>query len=376
MGVNHKKVVNNPVMNPQIRENVSLAEYTTLQVGGKARYFTVLNDEKTLPVIVEFAQSSNLPVTILGDGSNMLVADGVLSRLVIKNELKGIDFKLVDDGSTLVTVAAGENWDNFVETVIRKDLAGLENLSGIPGTVGASPVQNINAYGVSVGDLIKEVMVFDTVSMQQRVLSAKDCEFGYRESVFKKPVGANLIVTAVTFRFAPTGKTNLSYRSASQSIEKYLVEQKIKEPTLIEIRQAVLHIRKNIGMVPGCFRSAGSFFKNTILSTVEFARLEILVRENFLDISERLSPWHWSLPDGSVKVSTAFLMECTPYNKQTYGMKRWRDVVGLSPFHSLSIVTEAGATAGDVKEFAQLITNSVKEIFGVDIESEVNFIET
>lgn len=361
-------------MEIRIEENVSLAEYTTLKVGGVARYFTVLGKIENLPAMIEFAESKGVSTLVLGGGSNMLIADGILPRLVIKSELKGINFKVADDGDTLVTASAGEDWDKFVEVVVERGLSGLENLSGIPGTVGAAPIQNINAYGASAGDLIDEVTVFDVVKKQQHTLNATECAFGYRDSLFKQPAGANLIVTAVTFRLAPARQINLSYRSASQSIEKYLTEKNIGEPTLLDIRRAILNVRKNIGMVAGCFHSAGSFFKNTIVSEAEFLQIEAVVKEKFPDISERLSPWFWPLSEGTIKVSTAFLMECTPYNKRTYGVERWHGAVGLSPLHSLSIVTEQGATATDVQEFSKIIIAAVKETFGIVIETEVNFV--
>lgn len=361
-------------MKLRIEENVSLADYTTLKVGGVARYFITLTELPQLPDIVDLAKSAGVPVWVLGGGSNVLIAEGKLPRLVVKNDLKGVTFETTPSGETLVTAGAGEGWDSLVSTVVERGLAGLENLSGIPGTVGAAPIQNINAYGTSVSEVIEEVAVFDVATKQLRTLTAEECRFGYRDSVFKQPAGVNLIVTAVTFRLAPAGGVNLTYHSASQSIEKYLAEQHITEPTLADVRQAILHVRKNIGMVAGCFNSAGSFFKNTILSAKEFSQVEKTVTSQFADIGERLSPWHWVLPDGNIKVSTAFLMECTPYNKHTYGTKRWRGVVGLSPLHSLSIVTESGATASDVQEFSMLIIDEVRKIFGVSIESEVNFI--
>jgi UDP-N-acetylmuramate dehydrogenase len=362
-------------MELHIEEKISLAEHTTLKVGGVARYFAKLTDAADLPLMVEFAESKGVPIFVLGWGSNVLIEDGELSLFVIKNELMGASFKAAENGETLVTAASGEEWDSFVSTVVERGLAGLENLSGIPGTIGASPIQNINAYGTSVAEVVESVTVFDLAAKQSRTLTAEECEFGYRDSIFKQSAGANLFVTEVTFRLASAGaEINLSYRSSSQSIEKFLLEKNISKPTLVDVRQAVLHVRKNIGMVDGCFRSAGSFFKNTILSAKEFSHVESVVAKNFSDVSEKFSPWHWPLPDGTIKVSTAFLMECTAYNKRTYGKKRWQGVVGLSPLHSLSIVTEEGATAADVQDFAVLMISEVKQNFGITVESEVNFI--
>ena len=358
----------------KIEENVSLADYTTLKVGGVARYFVRLTDVADVSLVVEFARDKKLPLLVLGGGSNILVSDGVIDRVVVKNELKGITFTKSHDGSVLVTAAAGEAWDAFVEKTVAQELSGLENLLGVPGTVGASPVQNINCYGVSVADVIESAMVFDAKSGETRKLCNEECLFGYRDSIFKHAAGARLVVVAVTFRLVPAVVANLSYRSSSQSIERYLREKGVAKPTVADVREAILHVRGNIGMLEGQFRSAGSFFKNTIVNAVDFARIEKVVHDRFNEIGERFTPWHWVLPSGEVKVATGFLLECTPYNKSTYGEKRWRDVVGLSPRHSLSIVTEAGATAADVHDFANLIIASVYETFGVTIESEVNFV--
>jgi UDP-N-acetylmuramate dehydrogenase len=359
-----------------VLKDVPLAPHTTLQVGGVAAYFYRLVKEDDLVALVRFAEENEVPVTVLGGGSNVLIADGRIERLIIKNELRGISFEEDEETKTiLVTAVAGEPWDAFVELLVARGLSGLENLSGIPGTVGAAPIQNINAYGAQVADVIDSVHVFDSVTGTSKVLSNAECQFGYRDSVFKTPAGASHIVTAVTFRLAPAGaSSDVSYRSASQSVEKYLREKGIEKPTLIDIRNAILHVRSNIGMIEGQFCSAGSFFKNTIVSAEDFARIEKIVKTQFAELHEKFSPWYWLLPDGKVKLSTAFLMECSPYNKRTYGEKRWNGVVGLSPKHSLSVVTEVGATANDVCTFVAEIITVVEKIFGVTIETEVNFI--
>lgn len=362
-------------MDLQVEKDVSLAAYTTLHVGGVAAYFHCLTDENTLPELITFAKKEDVPLWVFGGGSNVLITDGILRRLVLKNELRGIAHtKDAKTGEVLITAAAGEKWDDFVASVVEAGSAGLENLSGIPGTVGAAPIQNINAYGAQVADVIESVRVFDTKTRSFQILNNVECRFGYRDSVFKTPAGANFIVTAVTFRLAPAGAANLTYRSASQSIERFLKEQGIETPSLGDIRNAILHVRSNIGMLEGQFRSAGSFFKNTIVSADDFARIEKVVKSQFAEQDEKFSPWHWAKPDGTEKISTAFLMECTEYNKRTYGEKRWKGVVGLSPKHSLSIVTEVGATAVDVQEFIAEIIAAVEKVFAVTIETEVNFV--
>jgi UDP-N-acetylmuramate dehydrogenase len=293
---------------------------------------------------------------------------------VIKNELRGISYEQASEDVVRVTAAAGERWDEFVALTVEQGLHGLENLSGIPGTVGAAPVQNINAYGASVAEVIVAAEVYDGEIDEIKTISNEQCQFGYRDSIFKRTTGKHLVVTAVTFELTRAAHTNTSYRSSSQSIEKYLAEKNITTPTPHEVREAVLHVRSNIGMLEGQFRSAGSFFKNTIVSRETFAAVLHIVEKEYADISARLSPWHWTLPTGEEKIATAFLLECSPYNKATYGSKRFRGIVGLSPRHSLSVVTEEGATTTDVLEFVSTVQESVKNIFSVSIETEVDYI--
>lgn len=362
-------------MKLSIEKDVSLATHTTLLVGGVARYFYRLQQENTLIAVADFVEKEKIPLWVFGGGSNVLIDDGRINRLVVKNELGGIWCQQDNlTNETVVTAAAGEKWDDFVLAMVDRGLSGLENLSGIPGTVGAAPIQNINAYGAEVAKVIDSVRVFDVDARIFKTLRNTDCMFGYRDSLFKSPAGAGLIVTAVTFRLAPAGVSNLNYRSSSQSIDQFLKTQGITSPTLGDVRNAILHVRKNIGMLEGQFHSAGSFFKNTIVSQADFANIEHIVKKQFADQDEKFSPWNWPLPSGTVKISTAFLMECSPYNKHTYGKKRWGGVVGISPKHSLSIVTEDGATAVEVRAFATEIVNSIKKIFGITIETEVNFV--
>ena len=356
-----------------IQRNVPLNQYTTLHVGGVAEYFASVTNQAELSEALRFATQSEVPVLILGGGSNVLISDEGFSGLVIKMEIRGISY-VAGVEETLVTAGAGESWDAVVAATVHEGLCGIQNLSGIPGTVGASPVQNINAYGASVADTIRTVEVYDPATNTLKILSNTECQFGYRDSLFKQKVGEHLIVTAVTFALTKESAINTSYASASQSIKKYLFEKNCTAPTVVDVRQAILHVRSNIGMLLGQFRSAGSFFKNTIVTSEEFISIEAIVKKDFVDISERLSPWHWPLDDGRVKIATAFLFECSPYNKNTYGNKRLNGVVGLSPKHSLSIVTEEGACAKDVALFVEMITQAIKNIFDVTIETEVDFI--
>ena len=361
-------------MSLAVKNNIPLNQYTTLHIGGVADYFVAVRSKEEVREAALLARQVNQPLFVLGGGSNVLIADGVFRRFVIKNEIPGIAYGAAQDGLVRVTVGAGEDWDGLVADTVERGLSGLENLSGIPGSVGASPVQNINAYGAQVADVVEEIEVYDPTIDTFKTLSAKDCAFGYRDSIFKRPQGAQLIVVSVTYLLTAEARVNIMYRSSSQSIKKYLQEKNITTPSVNDVRQAILHVRSNIGMLQGQFNSAGSFFKNTTVSTEDFYRIKKIVEKDFAEISTSLSPWHWLLDSGDVKIATAFLLECSPYNKNTYGNKRFKEVVGISPLHSLSIVTEDGATARDVLEFVHEIKSSVEILFGVTLATEVDYI--
>jgi UDP-N-acetylmuramate dehydrogenase len=355
----------------KVQQNVSLGQYTTLQVGGVSDYVIEVDSVTALQEACEFASThTKLPPLVLGLGSNVLIGDEGYRGAVLLMRIQGVR-EVIDDDGIQLTAMAGEDWDGLVLYTTKNGWWGLENLSGIPGTVGASPIQNINAYGASVSDSIVSVSVYDVVQNKIYSLSKEACRFGYRDSIFKHADMKHCVVVSVTFVLQKTIVKNISYKSSSQSIEKIMAEKNILTPTAPDVREAVLQARGTIGMLEGMFRSAGSFFKNTIVTNEQFTKVLAKVETDFPELNDKFSPWYWRLDDQSVKLSTAFLLECSPYNKSTFGIKRHRGVVGLSPKHSLSIVTEAGATAADVKDFVEIIILSVKNIFAVTIESEV-----
>ncbi len=357
-------------MPPSVVQNVPLASRTTLGVGGSAEYFAEVRESSELRAVLVWAREKGLPVTVLGGGSNVLIADAGIPGLVVCPKLLGISYAAQSPESVIVTAGAGEDWDELVHSVTGRGLWGIENLSGIPGTVGAAPVQNINAYGASVADVTMRVSGL-TLSGEPFSFTQSECRFGYRDSIFKVEEGRDHIITEVVFRLTRTRHAETSYRSSSQSIARYLTERGIEAPVPGDVREAVLRARKNIGMLSGMFRSAGSFFKNTVVSAGEFQRVLRTVSERHAEKGEKLAPWHWDLPDGTVKISTAFLMECTPYNKTDFRDRTWNGAVGISPLHTLSLVNAGGATAKDIADFSDEIVRAVREEFSVRIEPEV-----
>lgn len=358
-----------------IQKNIPLAPYTTLGVGGAAEFFCVVTTETILMEAIIWARSQSLRVTVLGGGSNVLINDGLISGLVLKMELKGIEFSEPNADGVQVRVAAGEVWDDFVARLAEKNLWGIENLSGIPGSVGAVPVQNVNAYGVSSGDFITFVEGLNILTNEKKTFDHEACAFTYRDSVFKSAAGKNICITHVTFVLHTDAHVAAGYKSASQSIEKKLLEKNISVPSVLDVRTVVLEVRKNIGMLPGMYQSAGSFFKNTILTNTEFDRVREVVEREHAELSTLAMPWYWALSGENTKVSTAFLMECTEYNKTAFADKTFRNTVSISPRHTLSLITVGNATADDMHAFVQKISDAVYEKFSVHIEPEVCFIQ-
>lgn len=357
-----------------ITKDAPLAPYTTLGIGGSAEYLATVTNPDELGSVVAWAKEQELPLTVLGGGSNVLIADTGIRGVVLSMCMRGISYEKGEEGKVLAEVAAGEVWDSFVEDAARRGYWGVENLSGIPGKVGAAPVQNINAYGVSVGDVIVSVQAYDTREGKFVTLPHDACRFAYRDSLFKTDEGTKYIITGVTFTLTTERALQTSYRSSSQSIERRLKDAGIDTPSPLDLREAVLAVRRNIGMLLGMYRSAGSFFKNTIVSREEFLTIKAKVLEEHAEKNAVLSPWYWEMPDGMVKVSTAFLMECTPYNKTDFKGKTFRGTVGISPLHTLSLINAGGAHAEDVHAFVEEITRTIEKEFGVRIEPEVCYL--
>lgn len=329
------------------KENEQLATHTTLQVGGPAEYFTTVTTEEELVEACRYAHERSVPVKILGGGSNVLVPDAGVSGLVIQNHITGFESDIVGDTVTL-TVGAGEVFDEVVAQTVRSGWWGLENLSHIPGLVGATPVQNVGAYGVEVKDLIKRVRVFDRTREQFAELAPEDCQFAYRDSIFKRPAGATLVITAVTFTLSTQPRPQLTYRDLQERFAD-------ATPSVPEIREAVIAIRAK--KFPDWHRvgTAGSFFKNPVVSSEQFAKLQAEYPE---------------LPgfatDRGVKVPLGWILDKVLQYK---GVRE--GAVGTYQGQALVIVNHGGATATEITEFAKQIANDVKASIGIEIEWEV-----
>jgi len=349
-----------------IRENTPLAPFTTLQIGGAARFFAEARSEDDLLDALSFAERQQLPIFILGGGSNLLIADEGFPGLVVRVALEGVAWR--NEGEkVLVTAGAGEDWDELVRRCVERDLAGVECLSGIPGSVGGTPVQNVGAYGQEVSETIVSVRVFDRFSGRFVELSDAGCQFSYRASLFNTVARDRYIVLAVTYALKPDGDPALRYPDV-----KNFFANAAGKPSLEEVRDAVRAIRARKAMLitpddPDC-RSAGSFFKNPVVTLETFARIEVAAKEQGLIRDDERAP-SFPASEGKVKVPAAWLIERAGFQK---GYSRGR--VGISSKHTLAIVNRGAATAREVIELAQEIRERVAARFGVSLAPEPVFV--
>jgi UDP-N-acetylmuramate dehydrogenase len=339
-----------------LREHVALAPFTTLGVGGPARWFVDAGDEAALREALTWAQQRGVPVRVLGGGSNVVVADEGVAGLVIRVGLRGVTTR--EAGRVVdVTAAAGEPWDDVVRVAVERGWAGLECLSGIPGLVGATPLQNVGAYGQEVSDTIVAVRALETTTGEAVTLSPAECGFAYRDSAFKRREPGRFVVLAVTYRLRPGAAPTLAYAD----VERDLAARGLTEPTLADVRASVLAIRRAKSMVlePGDpnRRSCGSFFTNPIVAPDDAARIAARTGDEKMP--------RWPQADGGVKLSAAWLIERAGFRRGQ------RDgAVGLSTAHALAIVAHDGARAADVLGFARRLQDAVAERFGVTLSIE------
>jgi UDP-N-acetylmuramate dehydrogenase len=341
----------------QLQQHVPLAPLTTFQVGGPARYFVEARSESDVCAAVAEARSREWPLFALGGGSNLVISDAGWPGLVLKIALPGIAERR-DGARMLFDAAAGEDWDRFVAHAVARDCAGIECLSGIPGTVGGTPVQNVGAYGQDVSETITSVRVLDTAAGEFRDLENRDFGFAYRTSIFNTRERDRYIVLRVSFALTPGGSPHIEYAD----LKRYFASRSTP-PTLAETREAVRAIRlgKAMLIVPGdddC-RSAGSFFKNPVVA-----------REALEQLQSRAGPVpNFTAKDGMVKIAAAWLVEHAGFPK---GLSR--GPVGISRKHALAIVNRGGATAADIIALKNEIQQRVLEQFAIELQPEPVFV--
>jgi UDP-N-acetylmuramate dehydrogenase len=340
------------------RDHVALGPLTTLGIGGPARYFIDADSEKTVLDAIRAARARNLPIFVLGGGSNLLVSDRGFSGAVIKVSVTGLVWENSGD-RVVVRAGAGEDWDRFVGLCVERNLAGVECLSGIPGSVGGTPVQNVGAYGQEVSEVLVSLRAYDRHMDSIVELSREDCSFSYRTSLFNTSAKDRYVVLDVTYALTKNGSPTIRYPDV-----KRFLEGKSTPPSLADVRAAVRQIRSSKAMLltPGDpdSRSAGSFFKNPVVSEEQFASIEALAGQPVP---------RYPAPPGKVKTAAAWLIERAGFSKG-YSL----GPVGLSSKHTLAVVNRGNATAGDLLKLAREIRNGVEDRFGVRLIPEPVFV--
>ena len=332
-----------------MQEHVSLAQYSTMRLGGMAAYLTELHDKDDLPQLLEWAEERNLPVLMIGGGSNIIWRDEEFDGLVIVNKLTGISFE--EDGEDVILdIAAGEPWDNVVGRACERGLNGLAELSLIPGTAGATPIQNVGAYGREIADVLVSVEAYDAVSKSFVTIDGEDCEFAYRTSRFKARDRGRFYIIAIKLQLSKSAPQPPYY----QAIEDYLQAQSVNSPSVQDIRQAVIAIRSQKLPDPAVVANNGSFFGNPIITKAEFGAIPALSEVK-----------HWPLDNGSIKLSAASLLELAGYKDyhDETGMKTW-------PMQPLVFVNDHASSTADLLVFKQKVISAVQEKFGITLEQE------
>ncbi|NUN69883.1 MAG: UDP-N-acetylmuramate dehydrogenase [Bacteroidetes bacterium] len=351
-----------------ILRNIPLADRTTIRLGGPASHFCSCATVDDLRDALLYAQQHGLRVQLLGGGSNTVFSDVGFNGLVIGVDLKGITYR-EEEGAVLAEVAAGEDWDQFVAATVRKGYAGIECLSGIPGSVGATPIQNVGAYGQEVKDTIVSVTVLDRSTSDVRTFTLSECAFSYRTSRFKTTDAGRYIVTSVSFRLQPNGRPTIHYPEVRKKIEASVDLQALKDGTesLTAVRTIVLALRAGKSMVidpndPNT-RSVGSFFLNPIVGDEALAA----VRRTWETIGDG-TPVPVFPFGAQTKIPAAWLIERSGFTKGYT-----RNGVGISARHTLALVNLGGTTAA-LMELAAEIQQGVFRTFGLHLEMEANII--
>ncbi|RZU39747.1 UDP-N-acetylmuramate dehydrogenase [Edaphobacter modestus] len=339
-----------------IQQNISLAPFTTLRIGGPARFFSEITTEAGLLEAVAFARQRSLKLFVLGGGSNLLISDTGFDGLVLRIALDRRTVSTRSGGHIDFTVPAGLDWNAFVLSVCQQGISGVECLAGIPGTVGGTPVQNVGAYGQEVSGTIVSVRALDLETMRFVDLSNHECGFAYRRSIFNTTHRGRYIVTAVTFRFDRDRRPQLTYADLTRHFGD-------AQPTPLEVYHAVREIRHAKGMLivegePDS-RSAGSFFKNPIVAPDTLERIA-----STLHLGPDQIP-HWPAEDGRIKLPAAWLLERAGFVKG-YAMGN----AGISSRHTLALINRCNATAADILALRDAIQHKIKTLFGIQLEQE------
>jgi UDP-N-acetylmuramate dehydrogenase len=337
-----------------IKEGVSLKAYNTFGLEAKARYFVEFNSIEELKYILQSDIAKDNPLFIIGGGSNILLTKDI-DALVIKNNIKGISVVNETSETALIEAGSGENWHQFVLKTIEMKCYGLENLSLIPGCVGASPMQNIGAYGTEIKDHFAYLDALNLETLEVERFDNAACSFGYRESVFKRKLKGQYIIVNVVFELSKKPNVNTSYGA----IDTQLKTMQITNPTPKDVSEAVIAIRRSKLPDPAEIGNSGSFFKNPVINISQF---ETLVAE-FPNIA------HYKVDDNHIKLAAGWLIDQSGWKGKTIN-----DTYGVHKLQALVLVNYGGATGSEIYDLSTAIIESVKERYGVELEREVNIL--
>lgn len=335
----------------QFSENVSLKPFNTFGLDVKARHFASFNTVEALQEQLKVI--GEVPLLVLGGGSNLLLTQD-FDGYVLRNELKGISVIEENEDHIFVESQAGESWHQFVLHCIAEGWAGVENLSLIPGTVGAAPMQNIGAYGIEIKEVFESLKAVEISSGEIHSFNKEACEFGYRESVFKKALKGKYIITSVTFKLNKSPKFNTSYGAISDTLE----EMGVTELNIRAVSDAVIKIRQSKLPDPKEIGNAGSFFKNPEVEKIDFEGLK----------AEFPSIPGYQLPENRVKIPAAWLIEQAGWKGKTFGQ------IGIHKNQPLVLVNYGNGKGSDLKDLAFKVQASVRDHFGIILTPEVNII--
>jgi len=337
----------------QIKTNVPLKDYSTMRLGGIAEALTTVTNKEELAEAIEWAAERNKPYLMLGGGSNIIFSNG-FHGLVIINALHSFEVLSEDDESVVMRIGAGENWDDIVARSVARGLSGIEKLSAIPGTAGATPVQNVGAYGAEIADVLTELEAYETRSKKFVTLTAADCKFSYRNSIFKSPKDRHYVITSITIRLSKQAPEPPFY----EALQAYLDKHQITEYSPAALRGAVVAIRAQKLPDPHLLANTGSFFKNPIVPKGVLAELQ----QNHPDMP------FYEMKDGSIKLLAGWLIDQTGLKGyRSHGMKIYEK-------NALVFINESAKGYDDLAAFRQEIVDKVNTAFGVTLEQEPELI--
>ncbi len=338
-----------------IEENISAKDFSTFRIGGTIRYFIVAKNIEEIQSALKFAEDRNLPMIIIGEGSNTIWTDTEHAVLVLRIDIQDIEVISDTVDNIIWKIGAGLNWDTLVQKSVQEGYSGIECMSGIPGSVGAAPVQNIGAYGQEIRDTLVHVDVYDLIEKKEKTLTSEECSFSYRNSIFKSTEKGRYIITHIIIILSKKIIEGPHY----ESLQKYFTDQKMSNPTVSDIREAILKIRSIKLPDPILIPNCGSFFENPIISIDQVYSL----KEKYPDV--KIFPTD---RDDFVKISAGWLIEKAGLKGKDFGN------IGIYENNALVLINKGNATYDELLQVKNEIMKKVKDMFEIELEMEPNVI--